>query len=176
MRSVYDFAQFHHVVDVGGGDGALLACLLAGCPQLRGTLFDLPHVVAKAGEVIGQAGVAGRCDVVPGSFFDGVPTGGDAYLLKNILHDWDDEHALNILRKCRAALRSDTKLLVIERILAPPNEGAEGKLSDLNMLVNAGGRERTRKDFATLFASAGFTLSSATPLPMSRFVMAVTGS
>ena len=174
MLSAHDFTQFGHIVDVGGGNGGLIAGLLAGCQHATGTLLDLEHVVAGAGEVLEQAGVSQRCKVVAGSFFDNVPAGGDVYVLKSILHDWDDRAAQRILRNCRRAMGPGAKLLVVERVLAPPNEGAEGKLSDLNMLVNAGGCERTRGEFGKLLASAGLTLDSASPLPSSRFVIEAT--
>ena len=134
----YDFTQFSHIVDVGGGNGTLIAGLLAACRQATGTLLDLAHVVAGAGDVLEQAGVSQRCKVVAGSFFDNVPAGGDVYVMKSIVHDWDDREAQDILRNCRQAMSADARLLVVERMLAPPNEGAEVKLSDLNMLVNAG--------------------------------------
>jgi hypothetical protein len=100
-----------------------------------------------------------------------VPAGGDAYVLKSILHDWGDREAQDILRNCRRAMSADARLLVVERMLAPPNEGLEGKLSDLNMLVNAGGRERTSDEFTALLAGAGFELRATTGLPRSRFII-----
>jgi hypothetical protein len=150
----YDFGRFRVVVDVGGGRGALLTAILDANPDVRGVLFDQPHVVA--GVDLGE-----RCEIVAGSFFDAVPSGGDAYVLKAIVHDWEDEEALQILRVCRAAMSDDATLLVIEVELGAPNE-PEGKLSDLNMLVGPGGRERTRKEYAELFAAAGFELASVT--------------
>jgi hypothetical protein len=154
----YDFGKIGRIVDIGGSDGALLACILKRHPQLCGTVFDLPHVVSRAAEVLRAAGVVHRCETAGGSFFDRVPGGGDAYLLKFIIHDWDDAQAVSILHCCRNAMGSQARLLVIERIIAPPNEGADGKFSDLNMLVNAGGRERTLCEFETLFAAAGFRI------------------
>jgi hypothetical protein len=171
MLSAYDFTQFSHIVDVGGGNGTLIAGLLAACQQATGTLLDLAHVVAGAGEVLEQAGVSQRCKVLAGSFFDSVPAGGDVYVLKSIVHDWDDREAQDILRNCRRAMSADARLLVVERMLAPPNEGLEGKLSDLNMLVNAGGRERTSEEFTALLAGAGFEVRATSRLPRSRFIM-----
>jgi O-methyltransferase domain len=141
MLSAYDFTRFGHIVDVGGGNGALIAGLLAACQQATGTLLDLPHVVAGAGDVLEQAGVRDRCKVIAGSFFDSVATGGDIYVLKSILHDWHDREAQHILRNCRRAMSVGATQLLVERTVAPPNQGAEVKLTDLNMLVNAGGRE-----------------------------------
>ncbi len=155
----YDFERFRRVVDVGGGEGVLLAYILAAHPAVRGVLFDLPHVVARAAPVLDAAGLTGRCDIVAGDFFAGVPERNDAYVLKGILHDWDDAAATSILRACRRAIAPGGTLLVIERLIAPPNEGADAKFSDLNMLVVPGGRERTRDEFATLFIASGFRLT-----------------
>ncbi len=154
-----DFGRFCRVVDVGGGEGVLLARILAAHPGVCGTLFDLPHVAARAAPVLDAAGVAGRCDVVAGDFFSGVPADGDAYLLKGILHDWDDAAAAAILHACRRAIAPGGMLLVIERLIAAANEGADAKFSDLNMLVLPGGRERTREEFEVLFTASGFRLS-----------------
>jgi hypothetical protein len=159
----YDFGPFPCVVDVGGGQGALLAAILGAHRGMRGILFDLPPVVAKAGDLLRQAGVADRCEIVSGSFFERVPEGGDAYLLKAILHDWEDDAALAILRICRRAMRPGRRLLVLERLIGSPNEQPETKFSDLNMMVMPGGQERTREEFAALFAAAGFRLVAVTP-------------
>jgi hypothetical protein len=121
-----------------------------------------------------KAGVEHRCDVVAGNFFEAVPRGGDAYVLKFILHDWEDESAIAILRACRRSMDRKAKLLIIERLLAPPNEGVEGKFSDLNMLVTAGGRERSRDEFEALLATAGFDLTATAPL-VGEMVMLVAG-
>jgi O-methyltransferase domain len=146
------------VVDVAGGQGALLAAILAAHRSMRGILFDRPEVVAQAGPVLEAVGVTDRCEVVGGSFFEAVPEGGDAYLLKYILHDWDALASLAILKACRRACGPRAKLLVMERVVAPPNEGPETKISDLNMLVSPGGQERTREEFAVLLAAAGFRM------------------
>jgi hypothetical protein len=159
----YNFGLFPCIVDIGGGHGALLAAILGAHRATRGILFDQPQVVAQAGALLREAGVAERCDVVGGSFFERVPEGGDAYLLKAILHDWDDEAALAILQTCRRAMRPGRRLLVLERLIAPPNEQPEAKFSDLTMMVSPGGQERTREEFAALFAAAGFRLVAATP-------------
>jgi O-methyltransferase/methyltransferase family protein len=151
LVEAYDFGRFGVVVDVGGGRGALLAAILDANPRVRGVLFDQPHVVA--GAEVGE-----RCDVVAGSFFDAVPEGGDAYMLKSIIHDWEDAEAVAILRVCRRAMRPGTALLVIERELGGPNELPQAKFSDLNMLVAPGGRERSEEEYAALFAAGGFEL------------------
>jgi O-methyltransferase domain/Dimerisation domain len=155
VLAAYDFGRFATVVDVGGGRGAFLRAVLDAHPATRGILFDQPHVVAGAdgGE---------RCEVVGGSFFEAVPDGADAYLLKAVLHDWEDDDALHILARCRAAIPDHGALLVVERDLGGPNEDADVKLADLNMLVGPGGRERTRDEFAALFAAGGFELVGAT--------------
>jgi hypothetical protein len=159
----YDFSRFASVVDVAGGQGALLAAILAAHLDMRGVLFDQPHVVARAAEVLRAAGVGDRCEVVGGSFFEAVPEGADAYLLKAIVHDWDDATSIKILEACRRAMRPEAKLLVLERVVAPPNEGAATKLSDLNMLVAPGGEERTADEFAALLTAAGFRLTAIVP-------------
>jgi hypothetical protein len=163
LLEAYDFARFGVVVDVGGGHGALVAALLRAHPRMRGVVFDQPHVVAGAPAVLDAAGVADRCEVVGGSFFDAVPEGADAYVLKAILHDWDGEDAVRILRSCRDAIAADGALLVVERELGPPNEKPDAKLSDLNMMVGPGGRERTSDEFADLLAEGGFALQRTVP-------------
>jgi O-methyltransferase domain/Dimerisation domain len=163
LLDAYDFGRFGTVVDVGGGNGALLASLLRTFAGIRGILFDQPHVAASAQEVLREAGVADRCQVVSGSFFDGVPEGGDAYVLKAIVHDWEDPEAVALMQACRRAVSDDAVLLLIERDLGGPNEAAAAKLSDLNMLVNPGGRERSVDEYAALLDAAGFRLLTATP-------------
>ena len=154
----YDFGRFSTVVDVGGGRGALLAALLVEHPEMTGVLFDQPHVVAGADEVLDAAGVADRCRVVAGSFFEEVPAGGDAYVLKAIIHDWEDEESVAILRNCRRVVPDEGRLLLIERIVGAPNEDSFTKFADLNMLVSPGGKERTLDEYAALLAAAGFRL------------------
>lgn len=156
VLAAYDFGRFATVVDVGGGRGAFLSAIVEAHPGMRGVLFDQPHVVDAA--VVGD-----RCEVVAGSFFDALPAGADAYLLKAVLHDWEDDDAVRILRRCRTAMPDHGALLVVERDLGAPNENADAKLSDLNMMVGPGGRERTRGEFATLLAAGGFGLASTTP-------------
>jgi hypothetical protein len=170
LVDAYDFGGFTTVVDVGGGHGAFLAALLAAHPTMRGVLFDQSHVVAGAPAVLASAGVAERCDVIAGSFFDTVPAGGDAYVLKAIIHDWEDEEDLRILRRCREAIAPGGTLLVVERELGGPNERPDGKFSDLNMMVGPGGRERTREEFAALFAASGFALERAVATAIGLYV------
>jgi predicted O-methyltransferase YrrM len=155
----YDFSGTRTLADIGGGQGELLARILAAYPALRGILFDQPDVVRSAGALLERAGVADRCEVVGGSFFETVPAGADAYLLKSVIHDWDEEAAIEILRTCRAAMDEHGRLLVVERVIRPGNDPDPAKFSDLNMLVIPGGRERSAEDFERLYAEAGFEVS-----------------
>jgi len=156
----YDFSGMGVLMDVGGGEGVLLAAILAANPTLRGVLFDQPHVVTGANELLERAGVANRCEVVSGSFFEAVPGGADTHLLKSIVHDWDDTETVKILRACRAAIADSGRLLVVEPIIQPGNEPDPAKFSDLNMLVMLGGQERTAEDFKRLYAEGGYRLTN----------------
>ncbi|CAN5894572.1 hypothetical protein BH24CHL4_BH24CHL4_27550 [soil metagenome] len=128
-----------------------------------GVLFDQPHVVSGAPALVQDAGVLDCCEIAGGSFFEAVPGGGDAYVLKSILHDREDEQCLEILRVCRRAMAGGAALLVVERQLGPANEQPEAKFSDLNMLVSPGGRERTTDEYAALFEASGFRFEGVTP-------------
>jgi hypothetical protein len=163
VAPVYDFSGLTMVVDVGGGRGALLAAILKCNPHLRGLLFERPQVIADAPALLEAQGVADRCELVAGDFFQTLPMGADAYMLKWILVSWDDEQSVIILQNCRRALGSRGKLLVIERIIPPGNEPFFGKLADLNLLVMYQGRHRTEVEYRTLFARAGFELSRVIP-------------
>jgi O-methyltransferase domain len=163
VAPVYDFSALTTVVDVGGGRGALLAAILTHNPHLRGILFDRPQVIADAPALLAAQGVADRCELVPGNFFEALPGDADVYMLKWILVSWDDEQSGIILRNCRRALGSRGKLLVIERIIPPGNEPFFGKLADLNLLVMYKGRHRTEGEYRSLFARAGFELSRVIP-------------
>ncbi|TSE01115.1 hydroxyneurosporene methyltransferase [Skermania sp. ID1734] len=161
--AAYDFTRFDTIVDVGGGRGRLLAAILQQTPQSRGILFDQPHVVEAAAEVLAEQGVAQRCAVESGSFFERVPSGGDAYLLKHIIHDWPHDEALAILRTVRAAMPTGATLLLIEFVLPEGDEPHFGKLVDLEMLLSLGGRERTAQEFRDFLAEAGFELARIVP-------------
>ncbi len=161
----YDFSPFKTVVDVGGGYGALLAAILRSNPSTWGILFEQPHVVASAEEQLAAAEVADRCTFVGGDFFAAVPSGGDAYVLSQILHDWDDERCVAILGQCRRAMPDHGKLLVVELVLPEGDEPFLGKWLDLHMLVLLGGRERTAAEYDTLFRAAGFKLARVVPTP-----------
>lgn len=163
VMDAYDFGRFDSIVDVGGGDGAFLNALLARYPRMRGTLFDQPHVIAKNKSLTGSVDISQRCRLAAGDFFVGVPSDSDAYLLKWILHDWDDTAAIEILRSCRRSMKSTSRLLVVEHVIGAANDGPEGKFLDLTMLVMNGGQERTREEFSALFAKAGFRLESLVP-------------
>lgn len=162
VRSI-DFAGMGLVVDVGGGHGELIASILAAHPSLRGVLFDLAHATVAAGRRLAAAGVADRCMLVTGSFFDAIPDGADVYLLKSVLHDWDDDRAVTILRSCRRAMAREATLLIVERI-APQRYGNSPRdqgiaRSDLNMLVGTGGRERTDEQYRELLGAAGLRMA-----------------
>jgi hypothetical protein len=161
----YDFSPFKTVVDVGGGYGTLLAAVLRSNPGTRGVLFEQPHVVASVEEQLVSAGVADRCTFVGGDFFVAVPGGGDAYVLSQILHDWDDERCVAILAQCRRAMPDHAKLLVVELVLPEGDEPFLGKWLDLHMLVLLGSRERTASEYDALFRAAGFKLVRVVPTP-----------
>jgi hypothetical protein len=158
VLAAYDFSEFRRIVDVGGGHGGLLAAILQRAPDAHGVLFDLPSVVDGARPVLDAAGLVDRCTVSAGSFFEAVPENGDGYLLKTIIHDWDEESALRILRNIRTAMAPRGKLLLLEMVLPQGPSSHFGTMLDLEMLVNAGGKERTRADYADLLARAGFRL------------------
>ncbi len=161
--AAYDFSRFDRVVDVGGGHGALLHAILSANPKLSGVLADQPAVVAGAATLRGGS-LTNRCAITGVDFFTSVPEGADGYIMKWIIHDWNDEDSLNILRNCRRAIRSDGTLLIVDAVLNPPNEPDPGKLMDLNMLVMApGGRERTEAEFAALLRQADFSLTRVIP-------------
>lgn len=159
LLAAVDFGGFRTVVDVGGGNGALLAAILAAHSHVQGVLFDQPHVVSGATTLLEHAGVADRCRMVGGSFFESVPEHADVYVLRAVIHDWDDAASIRILTAVRHALADDGRVLIVEYMLAPPNEGREAKFSDLNMLVGPGGRERTREEFAALLDASGLRLA-----------------
>jgi O-methyltransferase domain/Dimerisation domain len=161
----YDFSGIERLVDVGGGHGLLLATILQAYPTMRGILFDRPEVVLGAPMLLEAAGVADRCDVRSGDFFEHVPDGADAYVLRQIIHDWNDSAATRILRNCHDAIPASGKLLVIERRLERDYRNALlVLLLDMQMLVTLGGGERTDDEYRLLFAAAGFDLSAIAPL------------
>jgi len=157
VAEAYDFSGFGKLVDVGGGHGGLLAAILRRHADVRGVLFDLAEVVAGAPGLLGD--LSSRVDIEQGSFFDGVPAGADAYIMKHIIHDWDDESCIKILSHCREGLNEGGKVLVVDMVITDAPESALGKLLDLEMLIMLNGRERTESEFADLFVKAGLRLS-----------------
>ena len=151
------------VVDVGGGVGNMIAHVLQAHPDTRGVVFDLPHATEAARQRLAAAGLAERASVVAGSFFEGVPAGGDAYILSHIIHDWDEARAVTILGHCRAAKNPGGKVLIVEMVVTPPNVPHPGKMLDIVMLTIPGGRERTEEEYRELLAKAGLRLTRVVP-------------
>lgn len=165
VAAAYDFSPMRTVVDVGGGQGILLAAILRRHPHLRGVLFDSPGVAARAEQALKASEVADRCEVVGGDFFASVPPGADAYLLANVLHDWQDHEAEEILRNCRRAMATEGRVVIIERLIPDdPTKAAPTLLSDFNMLVYTGGQERTNAEYGSLLAAAGLSLGTVQPV------------
>ena len=159
----YDFAGVHTLVDVGGGNGSGLAVMLTRHPHLRGVLFDRPAVIEQAAPAL--AALGDRCELVGGDFFASIPARGDAYLLSHVIHDWDEERALKILRNCREAMGSGGRLLVVEMVIPPGGEPHPGKMLDVMMLSLTGGMERTEAEYSELLQRAGFRLTRVIPTP-----------
>jgi SAM-dependent methyltransferase len=161
----HDFSGMRTVVDVGGGTGTLLAAILRAHGQLRGVLMETPAVVPAARLALTVAGVADRCEVVAGDFFARVPDGADRYLLANVLHDWDDDRAVAILARCGEAMADGGRVLIIERLIPDdPEQALPTLLSDLNMLIVTGGKERTNAEYGGLLARAGLSLHRVSPV------------
>ena len=161
---VYDFSGIDRLVDVAGGHGAVLTAILRRYPHMHGVLFDLDHVIAGARPRIQAQGLQSRCDTESGDFFKAVAAGGDAYIMKHIIHDWDDERAAVILRNIRTAMGGKRgRVILLESVLPAGNTPDPGKLIDLEMLLMPGGRERTAGEFGALFAEAGFELTRILP-------------
>ena len=162
--AAYDFSPFRTIVDVGGSHGLLVSAILRTHPTMHGILFDMPHAMEGARQNLAAQGLSQRCEVVAGDFFEAVPAGGDVYILKSIIHDWDDAHSTVILRNCYRAV-PNAKLLLVERIIPAHVEPSATHQalhqSDINMLV--GGRERTEAEFQALFRDAGFRLTAVIP-------------
>lgn len=163
MLDAFDFSGIEVLADVGGGNGEVIASVLGRYPTMRGILFDRPAVSERARVNLHTAGVADRCEVVAGDFFESVPRGASAYLLRHIIHDWDDEKSVAILRNCRAATGANARLLIVEGIVPPGNEPSVSKFFDLAMMVLPGGMERTEHEYRQLFTASGFTLKRITP-------------
>ncbi|MEU6000273.1 methyltransferase [Streptomyces sp. NPDC047197] len=167
LPHAFDFGRFTTVADIGGGDGTLLGAVLREHPALRGVIYDTEEGLAQAQATLERQGLTQRCSLARGDFFRSVPEGADLYLLKSIVHDWSDDQAVTILSHCREVLPPAGCVLIVEPVLPEVVDGASAGLTyltDLNMMVNVGGRERTRADFEDVCRRAGLSLTSVTPL------------
>lgn len=163
LLDAYDFSSCKTIADIGGGNGTQLTAILQKYPDARGILFDLPHVVERAQPKLDAAGMTARCQAVGGDFIQSVPAGADAYVLRRIIHDWDDENAIVILKQCCEAMSPGGKVLMVESVIPPGNEPFFGKLLDLTMLLIPGGMERTADEYRELLDDAGLQLMRIIP-------------
>jgi hypothetical protein len=163
MLEAYDFSDVRTLADIGGGNGSLLSAVLQRYPQMRGILFDLGHVASRARSHMRALGLDQRCSVIEGSFFESVPTGADAYLMRHIIHDWTDEQSVQILANCRKVIPATGRLLLVEFDVPAANQASLGKDADMMMLAFPGGMERTDAEYAALFEQSGFRLAKVTP-------------
>ena len=159
----YDFSGVGTLVDIAGGHGQVLTSILQAYPSMRGVLTDLPHVLAGAEHRIRELGLADRIRTEPIDFFKAVPAGGDAYMMKHIIHDWDDPEALTILGNIRKVIPANGRVVLLESVLPPGNAPDFGKVIDIEMMLMPGGRERTEEEFRSLFERAGFRLARIVP-------------
>jgi hypothetical protein len=159
----YDFSGIKKLVDVGGGQGFLLASILQKYPDMSGILFDTQSIIDSAITLLQKHDVQNRCKTIGGNFFDSIPAGGDAYLMKHIIHDWNDAQCIEILKNCRSAISQKGRILVIEMVVPEGNESSISKLLDLQMLAILPGRERTADEYGALFKQAGFELRRIVP-------------
>jgi hypothetical protein len=165
VLATYDFSPFRKAVDVGGGHGGMVAAILKTNPAMTGVVYDAPSVVEGARARIEAEGLEGRCEAVGGDFFQAVPEGGDLYILKAIIHDWNDEQCGTILGHIHRAMAPGGTLLIVDTVIPPGNGPSHGKFIDLIMLVMMTGRERTEPEFRRLLAASGFDLSRVVPTP-----------
>ncbi len=163
MLDAYDFSEIGTLADVGGGNGLLITALLRRYPRLQGILFDLGHVTGRARSGLAALGLEQRCKIVEGNFFEAIPAGADAYLMRHIIHDWTDEQSVQILSNCRKVIPAHGRVLLVEFTVSAANQASVGKDVDMMMLAFPGGMERTAAEYAALFASSGFRLSKVTP-------------
>jgi len=163
VHAAYEFAGINAIIDVGGGHGGLITGILKKNPSMRGILFDAPQVIEGAKASIESSGVGERCELVSGDFFESVPEGGDAIVMKWIIHDWNDEQSVAIMKNCHRALPENGKLILIEAVVPATSEPHFSKFIDLNMLVITGGRERTQEEFRDLYEASGFKLTRIVP-------------
>jgi hypothetical protein len=167
----YDFSNAGTIADIAGGHGILLAQILKANLNTKGILFDQEYVAEGARSTFEKEGVADRCEIVGGNFFESVPSGADVYMMKHIIHDWDDERAITILKNCHKAMNDDSKLLLVEIVLSEKDEPGLGPILDLEMQMIPGGRERTANEYAELFDKAGFKLTRVIPTPSQMFLI-----
>lgn len=163
MAKSYDFSQFDSMVDIGGGNGSLLATILGEHDSVNGAIYDLPAVIHRTRESLATSPVADRIELLSGNFFESAPEGFNCYLMRHIIHDWTDEECGVILQNCHAAMPDDAKLLIAESVIPPGNEPFFGKLLDLTMMLIPGGKERTEEEYRTLLAENGFKLTQVVP-------------
>ena len=164
LISSYDFSSIHTLIDVGGGNGTLMAAILQKYPTVKGVVYEQEQVAEGAKKYLEARELDGRWQVMAGNFFANVPSGGDAYIMKHIIHDWDDESCIKILQNCRNVMPDNGKVLVVENVIGNINEPSPGKFLDLEMLImTSGGRERTATEFQELFAAAGLQLTNIIP-------------
>jgi O-methyltransferase/methyltransferase family protein len=159
----YDFAGISSIVDIGGGQGKLLGRILQFNPEMRGTVFDTPSTIERAKQQLGNDAWGRRCSYATGDFFTSVPEGADAYLLSSVIHDWDDDRAITILRNCRSAMTKNSRVLLVDTIVPDAATASFSKLLDLNMLVMNGGRERTKAEFDALLEAADYKVTRIVP-------------
>lgn len=163
VAAVYDFTPFGSIVDVGGGHGQLLALMLDAAPAADGVLLEQPSLIGPAEKHLGEAGVLDRCRLVGGSFFETAPDDGDLYVLRRVIHDFDDDRAIALLTNLRRHMPSDATLLLLESVVPTGSEPHFAKSLDLDMLLFVGGRERTEAEFASLLSGSGFRLTRVVP-------------
>jgi len=170
IAEAYDFEGIHSIVDVGGGHGLLLATILKRNPHLKGTLYDMEHVISSAADGPLKP-VIDRCKIASGDMFSSVPATADAYIMKHIIHDWPDDLCIRLLSACRKGVNPGGKLLVVDNVIQPGNDFAPGKFLDLQMLIFPGGRERTEKEFRELFEASGWRLSRVIPTAVAESIV-----
>ena len=164
VLSTYDFSGISRIVDVGGGQGWLISAILKANPDMQGVLYDRPTVIEGARRLVESEGVSDRCELVGGSFFESVPAGGDAYILRSILHNWNDSNATVILQNCRQAITDGGRLIIVDNVLSTGNDPSPGKIADIQMMVILGALERTESEFRGLLDASGFRLTKVMPI------------
>lgn len=167
----YDFSRSGKIIDVGGGQGKLITAILKANPSTRGVLFDTPNQTPGAERLFEQEKIADRCETIAGDFLESVPEGGDAYILKHIIHDWDDLRAIEILKNCHRSMSGDARLLLVEEIITRDSEFTPAKVLDIQQMLMPGGRERTREEYRKLLEAAGFELTAVIPTQSSLSII-----